>query len=197
MRKPPIILSCLFLTLTSVCSISFADIRLPGVFGDNMVLQRNAELRFWGWADAGESVSVTIKNSTLTTTADQNGKWAVVAPKMDVGNPFQIKFVGNNEIVLNNVVIGEVWICSGQSNMEWTVNGSKDAAIEKANANYPMIRQLNVTNKISDVPLDDCPTSGWQVCTPQTAGNYTAVGYYFGRHLHKELDVPIGLINTT
>ena len=198
---PVLVIFCISLFLTAFAQ---AELRLAGIFGDNMVLQRGMENPIWGWAEASTTITVEAKGQKLSATAGADGKWMVRLPSMDLGEPFSIKVsnVGKNDafvqaIEVKNVVVGEVWICSGQSNMEWTVNGSGNPEEERANANYPMIRHIKVQHTISMAPNEDCKTTGWQICTPETAGNFTAVGYYFGRRLHTELDVPVGLINTT
>ena len=163
-----------------------------------MVLQRDVENPIWGWATPGEKVTVFARDQKVTATTDETGKWMIMLPPMQVGDPFSIRVNGaENEIEISNVLIGEVWICSGQSNMEWTVNRSGNPDEERNNANYPVIRHIKVNRKVGNAPFEDCETTGWQVCSPETAGEFTAVGYYFGRKLHKELNVPIGLINTS
>lgn len=175
-----------------------ADVELASPFASNMVLQRDVENPVWGWSDAGDEVTVYARDQKLSAAADENGKWKVVLQPMGIGKPFSIRIKGShNEIELKNVVVGEVWICSGQSNMEWTVNASGNPEVERNNADYPMIRHLNVQRAVSMSPQEKCETTGWKICSPETAGEFTAVGYYFGRKLHQELKVPIGLINTT
>lgn len=185
------------LILTSFQNL-LADVSTAGIFGDNMVLQRNMEVPVWGWSDPGDDVVVTARDQSISAKADKDGRWMVKLKPMDVGKSFELTIKGShNEIAFKNVVVGEVWICSGQSNMEWTVNRSGNPENEKAAANHPMIRHIKVQRQISTKRELNAETTGWQVCSPQTAGEFTAVGYYFGRHLNKELNVPIGLINTT
>ncbi|MFT5121883.1 MAG: sialate O-acetylesterase [Kiritimatiellia bacterium] len=174
-----------------------AELRVAQIFGDNMVLQRDQLVPVWGWAEPGESVAVTAAGMKAQTKADASGKWMAKIGPFKVGEPFSLTVKGSSTITFNNVVAGEVWICSGQSNMEWSVNGSRDALTERSQANYPMIRHVKVRNTTSGTPLDDTGNSGWQVCTPEAVGAFTAVGYFFGRHLQKELHVPIGLLNTS
>ena len=175
-----------------------ADVSLAAPFGDNMVLQRNCQIPVWGWSDAGDEVMVFARDQTRAAKADDNGKWMVALKPMQVGKPFSIRVKGtHNEVELENVVVGEVWICSGQSNMEWTVNGAANPEGEKQAANLPMIRHMKVLHNINTSPQSNCETTGWQVCSPQTAGEFSAVGYYFARKIHKELNVPIGLINSS
>lgn len=174
-----------------------ADVRLPGFFGDHMVLQQGQEIPIWGWADPGEAVNVTFGQSTAATKADQEGNWRVSLPAMKAAmTPLQLKVTGKNQIEIADILIGEVWLCSGQSNMEWSVKQSLDSDQEIAAANYPMIRHMKAPRKPSTVPLNDIQTQ-WQVCSPKTVAGFTAAGFYMARHLHKELGVPIGLVNSS
>lgn len=174
-----------------------ADVRLPGFFGDHMVLQREAPIRIWGWAEAGESIEVAIGSAKVKTVADTNGRWSVELPARNASNASQtIRVVGDNTIVLNDVLIGEVWLCSGQSNMEWTVQSSSNAKEEIAAANHPRIRHIKIPRRPSTDPEDDIDAD-WQICSPESVGNFTACGYFMARKLQAELDVPIGLINSS
>ena len=175
-----------------------ADVSTPAIFSDNMVLQRGAEVPIWGWSDPGDEVIVKARDQSVGAKVDEDGRWMVKLKPMDVGEPFELSIKGShNEITFQNVVMGEVWLCGGQSNMAWTVVRSRDAEKEKAAANYPKIRHIGVQRKFSATRQVDVPTTGWEVCSPQTVGEFTAVGYYFARHLHKELNVPIGLLHST
>ncbi len=175
--------------------------RLPGFFTDNMVLQRDREVPVWGWSDAGEAVEVAFAGQIAETLADASGAWRVVLPPMPanaVGNQFSVSSKSQPQvapIALTNVLVGDVWICSGQSNMELTLGRVKDAKEEIAAADYPLIRHMKVQKATADLPLADLK-SAWQTSTPATAGGFTAVGYFFARHLHQELGVPIGLIGS-
>ncbi len=196
--RRPICLSfvaCLaFLFLPAVTS---ADVALPKIFGDEMVLQRDKPLTIWGTADANEKVTVTIGDSSKTTSAGQNGKWSVELPSLPASKkpvPFTVQ--GNNKISLKNVLIGDVWICSGQSNMEWSVDRGKNPQQEIAAADHPQIRLFTVKRHKADAPVDDV-TGSWAICTPASIPKFSAVGYFFGRYLQKHLDVPIGLINSS
>lgn len=188
------------LFLSALCLISTsasADIRLPGFFTDHMVLQREIPIPLWGWADPGEKVSVTIDQSEpVTATADEVGKWQLKMPQMKAGGPHKITFVGGNTLSLNDVLIGEVWLCSGQSNMEWSVARSLNPEEEAAAANYPEIRHVKIGRSTNGYPQDDV-SAQWEVCSPETVPNFTAAGYYMARHLHTELGVPIGLLNSS
>jgi sialate O-acetylesterase len=174
-----------------------ANILLPKIFGDNMVLQRNKPITIWGYAESNERVTVQFRQQTRKTRADKSGKWVVVFSPEEAGGPFDLTLTGKNNIVLRNVLVGEVWICSGQSNMEWNVRNTRNAEVEIANAKYPQIRQFLVPKTIASSPKDDFPGGTWSTCEPENVGNFTAVGYFFARELFTELNVPIGLVNTS
>ncbi len=184
----------LFLGLTLAGTAS-ADVRLPNVFGDHMVLQRHKAIPIWGYADPGELVSVTLNGHERRTVAADDGKWRVDLPAMDAGGPHRVTVKGNNFVVFDDVLIGEVWVCSGQSNMDWRVHQSNNPEAEIAAANYPQIRSFRAERVVALEPQDDVP-GAWTVCSPETVGQYTAVGYYFVRELHKELGVPFGMLHT-
>ena len=172
-----------------------ADVRLPGLFSDHMVLQQGGTVPVWGWADDGEAVKVTFRGKTVKTSAT-GGKWLLKLPRQKAGGPFTLVVEGRNRIELRNVLVGEVWICSGQSNMEWPLARSFEpqAAIE-ASAN-PNLRLFTVPKLKADAPVDDVKAS-WQECSPQTVKDFSAVAYFFGRDLQKARGVPVGLIHTS
>ena len=174
-----------------------AEVRLPHVLGSHMVLQRGRELPVWGWADPGEHVSVQLGDGqAVTAETTEDGRWRVVLPPMDAGGPFAVTIAGTNRIVLEDVLVGEVWVCSGQSNMQWTVQSSLNFAEEKAAAQFPHIRHLTVPRIPASLPVEDRDAS-WTACSPETVGAFSACAYFFGRELHRELDVPVGVINTS
>ncbi len=176
----------------------FAQLKVANVFTDHMVLQRNAAIPVWGWAGKGEKVTVNFHGQIKTTTADKSGKWFLNLDKEIAGGPYTLIVKTKKEnLSLQDVLVGDVWICSGQSNMEWVLSATNDAATEISAASNNNIRHIKVEHEISIVPLADIKKTSWQVCTPETAPNFTAVGYYFAKNLQKELNVPIGLINTT
>jgi len=177
--------------------IGKAEVKLADIFSDNMVLQRNLNVKVWGSADPGEKVSLRFNGQKLRTKADKTGEWSMLLKPMQAGGPFEMTIKGKNEVVLKNILIGDVWVCSGQSNMQWPVSKSNNAEEEIKNANYPNIRLFEVPRKVSNVPLDDIPNATWKQCSSETIKNFSAVGYYFGRDLQKEIDVPIGLIHTS
>lgn len=172
-----------------------AEVRLPRVFSSGMVLQRDRELPVWGLADAGERVTVSLGSATADTTADDSGRWAVALPAMEAGGPLTMKVVGSNTIELTDVLVGEVWVCSGQSNMAWPVSRSSNAAEEIAAADWPQIRLFHIPRVPAGSPQSDVEAD-WKACSPETVPGFSAVGYFFGRELHQELDVPVGLIES-
>ncbi|HEY2722381.1 MAG TPA: sialate O-acetylesterase, partial [Chitinophagaceae bacterium] len=177
-----------------------ANVTLPKVFGDNMVLQRNKPIPVWGWADPNEKISIRFNHQAKSITADKNGNWKVNLDNEIAGGPYQLIIKGNNTVTLKNVLVGEVWICSGQSNMEMPIEGwGKVTNYEReiAAANYPQIRHIKIPNTISSIPQKDIPQGEWKVCSPATAGDFTAAGYFFARELYDQLKIPIGLINTS
>ncbi|MDA0834638.1 MAG: sialate O-acetylesterase [Planctomycetota bacterium] len=177
-------------------SSASADVRLPTVVGSNMVLQRDKPIHLWGWAAPDEKVTVTLGDDSKSTAADAEGNWAVDLNELPAGGPHQISITGNNAITLENILVGEVWVCSGQSNMEWMVRITKDGEQEIAAAQHPKIRLFHIPKVPSGTPQDNV-NAAWVECSPETIPNFSAVSYYFGRHLNQELDIPIGLINTS
>jgi sialate O-acetylesterase len=189
-------------TLTFMSALLFitfnltAEVTLPKVIGSHMVLQRNEQVKIWGWADKGERVTVSMAGQSVKAKASTEGRWEVVLEPMQAGGPFEMKIQGKNLVTLEDILIGDVWICSGQSNMEWRVSNSNNAEAEMENANYPEIRLFEVPNNAQLYPVDDIPFGEWNPCTPETIGDFSAVGYFFGRYIHKELGIPIGLISS-
>jgi sialate O-acetylesterase len=162
-----------------------------------MVLQRRKPLPVWGWASAGEKITITLNGQRKTAKAAKDGTWRVRLDPMEAGGPYQMIVSGkDNSITLVDVLLGEVWVCSGQSNMEWPLIAAANGKEEVQRANYPTIRQLLVKKDLSLTPKEDV-SGEWAVCSPATAGQFTAVGYFFARQLQRDLDVPIGLVNTS
>ncbi|HYE53317.1 MAG TPA: sialate O-acetylesterase, partial [Chitinophagaceae bacterium] len=186
-----------FLLLTLLSASLYANVKLPKIFSDHMVLQRNQPIHIWGWADANESIKVSLGKATRTTKASAQGKWEVNLPAMKEGGPYTLQVSGRNSIELKDIYLGDVWICSGQSNMEWPLSASANAKQEISQADHPMIRHFKIPRAVQVQPQDDVQGGQWQVCSPSTAGSFTAVGYFFARELYKELKVPIGLINSS
>lgn len=194
MHKKNIVL--LFLLIFSISTLK-AEVKLPAIFSDNMVLQRDVPLKIWGWAKKNETVEVRFMGQLKKTKADKNGWWKLQLDPISYGGPYQMEIKGReNKILLKNILIGEVWLASGQSNMEWTVKNSKDAIVEISKGNYPQIRSFNVEKAISSEPKSDLD-GVWQVCSSKTLADFSAVAYYFARKLHTELGIPIGIINSS
>lgn len=172
-----------------------ADVSLNNMFGDHMVLQQGIKNKVWGKADPGEQVTVTLGGQTHSTTAAADGTWHVfLDPVQEYGGPHTLTVKGKNTVTFNDVLIGEVWVCAGQSNMQWSVNQSNDPDLEKAAAKFPNIRLISVPQVGTQEPQWNF-NGKWQRCSPETVGNFSAVGYCFGRQLHQTLGVPVGLIN--
>lgn len=172
-------------------------LELAPPFSDHMVLQRGMPVPIWGWAKPGETVTVDIAGRNASAHADTEGRWQAVLEALPTGGPYEMTIKGPGKIVLSNILVGEVWLASGQSNMEWPLAWSEDADQAVAQANWPGIRLLKIPHQSSPKPRTFAETSGWVECSSETAGNYSAVAYYFGRHLHRELGVPIGLIDNS
>ncbi len=174
------------------------EIQLGKLFTSGMVLQRGLEVPVWGWSAAGETIRITFAGKNYSGTVDADGKWMVRLPAMAAGGPYKMHVIAKSgEFLLEDVWVGDVWVCSGQSNMEWQVAISGNAAAEIAAANDPMIRHFKVPRSSAKTPQDTLVGGEWQVASPQTVGGFTAVGYYFARELRKSVDVPIGLLNTS
>lgn len=189
--------SLVALSVLAASSVALAEVRLASVFGDHMVLQQELAAPIWGWADPGENVTVTFGDQSKQAEADKDGRWQVKFDGLKANASGQaLTVAGSNTIDLKDVLVGEVWICSGQSNMEWSVSNSMNPEEEIAAANHPQIRLFNVPgHTTSPLPKDACPGS-WTICQPDSVPGFSAVGYYFGRRLQKELNVPIGLVGS-
>lgn len=170
-----------------------AEVTLPHVIADHMVLQRHMPVRIWGWAEPGEKVKVTLGRNQATAVAGPNRAWEVKLPAMKAGGPFDVTIVGANKVTIKDVLVGEVWFCSGQSNMAWVIANTTNHEKEQAAANYPQIRMFNSQVKFEKAPARDVQ-SEWSVCGPKTIAYWPAVPYFFGRELHTKLDVPVGLV---
>jgi len=174
-----------------------ADVRLPNIFGDHMVLQQQQPIRFFGWAEPGETVTVKLLDDEASAEADESGRWRIELPARQAnGVSFDVEVRGSNLITIRDVLVGEVWICSGQSNMEWPVKDSANARLEMEAADHPQIRLFDVPQHVNSPTPQEDVAGVWAVCSPQTVANFSAVGYYFGRELTRQADVPVGLIGT-
>ncbi len=192
MKKSLILLVSIFLFI-----YSYSNVRLPRLISDNMVLQREKPITLWGWADAGEKVTVQFNKQTISVRTDNSGKWMIVLGTEQAGGPFVMTVKGRNTITINNILVGEVWVCSGQSNMEFQVCSVTNAEGEMKNNNYPQIRQFEVQKSVSGKPEEEVKGGDWQAASPEQVGNFTAVGFFFARELYDRLKVPIGLVHTS
>jgi sialate O-acetylesterase len=172
-----------------------ADVKPNPLFTDGAVLQRGQPVPVWGTARDGEKVTVEIDSQKITTTA-ADGKWSVNLKPLKEGGPFTMKITGDNAVTVNNLLVGEVWVCSGQSNMEWTFSKAHNAKEEGPKAAFPKIRMFTVKKKTSVKPLTEVEGS-WVECSPETVGGFSAVGYFFARDLYQKLGVPVGMIHTS
>ncbi len=191
--NPRLIIACFLIT---GLSHAHAEVKLPAIFGDHMVLQQNHRNRIWGWADPREEVFVSIDRQLKSVMAGPDGKWLAELEPMPAGGPHTLTIKGKNEVRIEDVLIGEVWVCSGQSNMEWPVSSAYDPDLEIPSAKYPKIRLITVPKVGTQEPQYDF-NGKWEACSPDTVGGFSAVGYFFGRLLHQTLDVPIGLIDNS
>ncbi len=186
-------------TLALLPTVVRADVKPNAICSEGMVLQQKSKTKIWGTADKGEKVTVTFRDSKAGTTADDNGRWVVEVDTGAAGGPFALTIVGNNTISYKDILVGEVWICSGQSNMEANVGSyikSDDLPYASAAPPNPMLRTFNVKKNPQLQPQTE--TGGnWIAASPKTVGNFTAVGYFFGRNLQENLKVPVGLIHTS
>ena len=198
--------SILFLFFFICTGIVYADVRLPAIFSDNMILQREMKVPVWGWADPGEKVVVKLGKHSSKTKAGANGKWKLYIGPLESGGPFKLIISGKNKISINNVLVGEVWVCSGQSNMAMKVAKSNNAKEEIASANFPQIRHFQVNKARAAEPLEEVNPNirnenywlnTWEECDSTNVGRFTATGYYFIRKIYQELNVPVGIISTS
>ena len=196
-------LAVLFLLALSMPGAQCA-VRLPRILSSHMVLQRDRPIHIWGWSEPSEKVSATLNGASQSTMGDNLGRWSLYLPPQSAGGPFQLTVTGTNQIVLDDILIGDVWFASGQSNMEMPLEGFprsavvKNAAQEISQANYPQMRLLVIPRKASAFPLGDFEArQSWAICSPETAAKFSAVAYFFGRDILTREHVPIGLIDST
>lgn len=195
-------LICIFASLLVSMPIVNAEVTLPSVLADHMVIQRDKPIHLWGNADPGEQVTVSFRGHQAATTADTLGRWSLYLPPANAGGPFTLTIQGKNTITWTDVLVGDVWIASGQSNMEFPVEktdwsrGALNSKQEISAANYPRLRLFHVNDVVSDYPMTDVAAKTWTACTPQSVGDFSAAAYFFGRDLLENEKVPIGLIET-
>ena len=183
-----------------VCSATqvMADVRLPAVIGPNMVLQRGRPAAIWGWADPNETVTVSMAGESASARTDDKGNWRVTLPEIDAdGRPHTllVKSSSGSTVSVENVLVGEVWLCTGPSNIQWALRRCKNGEKEVAAADYPRIRFFSVAKKLADQPQADCQGE-WFECRPDAVGDVSGVGYFFARRVHRDLDVPIGILQS-
>jgi sialate O-acetylesterase len=178
-----------------LASMATAETKLPNIFSDGMVLQQGQENKIWGRDNPGQAIAIAIGDHQLTAVADAAGNWEAKLPSLPVGGPHLLTVAGSSAKIVRDVLVGEVWICSGQSNMQWSINASNDPDMERIAANFPKIRMINFPQTGSQEPIWSHDERRWQVCSPETVGNFSAVGYFFARQLHQTTGVPIGMIN--
>ncbi len=197
-RQRCIIVAILALFMVfSLTDTSLAELMLPSVISDNMVLQQGKTIVIWGWADPGCQVTVSIGGNKNGANADGSGAWRVRLPALKPAGPYTMNITcGSENIELENILVGEVWVCSGQSNMEWILQNADTGKEEIAAANYPEIRLFQIPKVTSHIPQKTV-SAQWRLCEPETVRWFSAVAYFFGRELHRELDVPVGLINSS
>jgi sialate O-acetylesterase len=188
-----------------LCAAAVAEVKLPKVLSDHAVLQREAPIHVWGWADPGELVAVSFHEQKQSATADDLGKWSVYLSPEQAGGPYTLTIQATNTVTISDILVGDVWFASGQSNMEMPLKGFpgsavlKNGAEEIANSNQPRLRLLRVHQRPSDHPLPDLQDSDevWTLCTPETAASFSAVAYFFGREISQQEKVPVGLVDST
>ncbi len=196
------------LVFVSLFSLARADVTLAPLFTDHAVLQRDKPVPVWGRADAGEAVTVKFSEQTRKTTAGADGRWIVFLDALPASaQGVELTVIGKNTLTIHDLVVGEVWLCSGQSNMEFTIEARPgtwqarsrvtDAASEIAAANFPLIRHVRIEQRVAEAPAETVTTGGWQAASPQTAGGFTAVGYFFARNIFRKLGVPVGIVHSS
>ncbi len=208
MKRLKFIHITIILTLIGIFQVNGAELIIPSVFSDHMVLQRDVKVPIWGWAEPGDKITVKLEHEKKTAIADKDGKWIVRLNKHKAGGPFNISITGKTSVNLQDVYFGEVWLCSGQSNMQmllgksersWITGGVTDFEKEIADSDYPQIRMLTVPFDDKTMVFEPKKDSGgnWIVCSPQTSGKFAAIPFLFARIIHQKLKVPVGLLNVT
>ncbi len=190
--RPGVLLLLILLTASQAC----AEVLLPNIFGDHMVLQRDHANPVWGKATPDAEVTVAIADQEHRTNADAEGYWRLELDPMQAGGPHELIVTASNTVTFVDVLVGEVWVSSGQSNMEWSVNNSNHQEVEVATAKFPQIRLMNVPRISAKEPQFNFGAT-WQICSPETVGNFSATAYFFGRSIHQAVQVPVGIIDTS
>jgi sialate O-acetylesterase len=191
------VLTTLCATLALAALPALAEVKLPAVLAEHMVVQRGLPVHVWGTAAPGEAVTVTFHGATRAATMDRFGRFEAYLPPCEAGGPFSLKVQGTNTIEFTDVLCGDVWVASGQSNMEFQLSHAANAQAEIAAANYPKLRLFFVKNNTSEYPVDDVSARTWTAATPETVGDFSAIAYLFGRNLLEKENVPVGLISSS
>ncbi len=177
--------------------MAHAEVRLANIFGEHMVLQRQQAISVWGWATPGEAVRVKLHRQVSRTVTDVQGRWRVLLKPEVAGGPYTLTVQGDNLIAVKDVLLGDVWFASGQSNMEWSVAQSANATAELAQSDFPRIRHIKIPKGIAFQAADDVAPAQWKLSRPGNAGEFSAAGYFFARKLHQERGVPVGIVNAS
>jgi sialate O-acetylesterase len=195
MKLKKTILFLIFVITTS----TFCQVKLPKLISDGMVLQRDTNVKIWGWASSNENVSVSFLGSTYQTKTDDKGNWDIELPELKAGGPYVMKIDASNSIIINDIMIGDVWVCSGQSNMEHSL-GSFDWVYKKeiANSTNKYIREFHVPQKYDfNIAQKDLQSGSWKIANPENVVNFSAVAYFFGKEIYNKYKIPVGLINSS
>ena len=188
----------LLFTSLIISTLSFGQVRLARLFSDHVVLQRQQPIPVWGWAKPGETVRATLAGQTMQAKADAAGKWTVRFTPLEAGGPHELAVTAKSgRAGATDVLIGEVWLCSGQSNMEWAVKQANNFPAEKQGANFPQIRHFRVEHELALTPQTELTKGNWVVASPETVGDFTAIGFFFARELTQKLNIPIGLLHSS
>ncbi len=182
-----------------MCGVAAAQIKLPQIISDGMILQRDAKLKIWGWSSPKEKIKIKFRGKKFSTSADDTGKWLIMMPAMEAGGPYTMELEGKNKIELKDILIGEVWLCSGQSNMEhYMAQHIVTYAQEVASVNNQQLRQFKIPNHpVMSGPENDVLPSSWKWANPENILNFTAVGYFFAKEINAKYHVPVGIINSS
>ena len=181
-----------------ISQLTFAQLKVARLFSDHVVLQRQKPIPVWGWAKAKDKITVTLAGQTQMAITDANGKWQVRFNPLEAGGPFMMSVSDKtNSLKINDILIGEVWLCSGQSNMEFMVKQADNFKVEKKNANFPQIRHFFVEHEVTMTPETDLKTGEWKVASEETVGDFTAVGFFFAREIYQKLNIPVGLLHSS
>lgn len=183
--------------LTLLCTTAFAEVKLPSVFASQMVLQRDIKIPVWGTAAPSEKITIDFADKKWTIITDEKGNWSVKLDPLSAGGPYKMVVKGENTIILDDILIGDVWICSGQSNMGFGLEGARNAKDEIKNSDFPQIRLMTVSCTGNTTPQKDVRVSPWAPCSPKSSPKFSAAGYFFGKNLYQDLKIPIGLINVS